>query len=133
MSKFDMNPTPSAPRISCKALRHAIELDFFAHPGRFLLRLVFRFVKGWAVTQLLCLVVLGCLLLAGLLLAPADFAEAFNSPGNVDALSAWFGRVIWLFASRYGVLTGFIFTVACMLEDGIKQVRYLSMQRGQYE
>lgn len=129
MSKFNIDP----PSISVTALRHAIEIDFSAHPARFLLRLVYRLVKGWAVTQLLCLVVLGGFLLAGLLLAPADFAEAFNSSGNVDALSVWFGRVVWLFASRYGVLTGFIFTVACTLEDGMKQVRHLTMQRGQYE
>jgi len=130
MSKFKVNPLASASRTSLTALRHAIELDFLVHPGRFLLRLVYRFVKGWAITQLLCLIVLGSFLLAGLLLAPADFASAFNSPGNVNALSAWFGRVIWLFASMYGLFSGFLYMFFSTLNDGVKHARHLSEQWG---
>jgi len=130
MSKFTMNPLASAPRVSLTALRHAIELDFLVHPGRFLLRLVYRFVKGWVITQWLCLTVLGGLLLTGLLFAPADFASAFNSSGSVNALSAWSGRVIWLFASVYGLLTGFLYMIFSVLNDGVKHARYLAEQWG---
>lgn len=121
MSKFDRNSTPSVPRISCKALRHAIEQDFLAHPRLFLLRLVYRFVKAWVMTQWWCLTVLGGFLLAELLFAPAHFSEAFSTSSNVEVLSAGFGRVAWLFATRYGLFIGFIFTVTCTLEDGRKQ------------
>lgn len=130
MSKFAMNLRTSAPRVSLTALRHAIELDFLDHPGRFLLRLLYRFVKGWVITQWLCLTILGGFLLTGLLFAPVDFGSAFNSSGSVNAVSAWFAHVIWLFASVYGLLTGFLYMFFSVLNDGVKHARYLAEQWG---
>lgn len=134
MSKFDkhleQHPELASPRISRTALRHALELDFLTHPWRFCLRLVLRFVKGWVVMQLVGLAVLGGLLLGALLLDPADFALQVRTVSQVNYWGAQFWSAIGMFAWGYGVMIGFIFTVFCTLDDGVKQARYLAEQRG---
>lgn len=134
MSKFDkhleQHPELVPPRISRTALRHALELDFLTHPWRFCLRLVLRFVKGWAITQLFGWAVLGGLLLGALLLDPADFALQVRTVSLVNYWAAQFRSDIGMFAWGYGVMFGAVFTVSCTLGDGVKQARYLAEQRG---
>lgn len=133
MSKFDkhleQHPDLASPRIGRTALRHALELDFLTHPSRFCLRVVLRFVKGWAMAQLLCLTVLGGFLLTGLMFAPTDFAAAFSTSDKVNALSVWFGDVVWLFAGGYGLFTGFLLMMFGTLDEGVKLARDLAVQR----
>lgn len=130
MSKFDKYPELTPPRISRTALRHALELDFIQHPGRFCLRVVLRFVKGWALAQLFGWAAFGGLLLGALLLDPADFAVQVRTVSQVNYWAAQFRVEIGIFAWGYGVMFGAIFAVCCTLEDGMKQARRLAEQRG---
>lgn len=134
MSKFDkhleQHPELASPRISRTALRHALELDFLMHPWRFCLRLVLRFVKGWAITQLFGWAGLGVLLLLCLLLNPAAFAAQVHTARLVNEWSLLAAHALWLFADVYGVFAGTFLMVFGTLAAGEKQARNLAEQRG---
>lgn len=134
MSKFDkpleQHPELTTPRISRTALRHALELDFLQHPWRFCLLAAHRFVKGWFITQLCCWAGLGGVLLGILVFNPAAFAANVSTVRQVNELSVLTGQLFWQCAAVYGVLAGLFVMVFGTLDEGEKQARRLSEQRG---
>jgi hypothetical protein len=130
MSKFNRDPFPPVLRVTRTALRHALELEFLNHPWRFLLHLAGRFAKGWALTQLFGLFLLGGILLGVLLLNPAAFAVQVRTVSQVSQLAGLFSHAMAALFHCFGVLIGLWVMVLGTLNEGTIRARQLSEQRG---
>ncbi|EAA7244713.1 D-alanyl-D-alanine dipeptidase [Salmonella enterica subsp. salamae] len=98
--------------------------------GRLLLLLLYRFVIGWALFQLLAMIVAGVLLLGVLLFHPIIFVQTIAITEKLNHASGDLWHIIKLCLWHYGIIAGFIFMAGCALNKSIRQVLRLSKKFG---
>ncbi|ASG54719.1 D-alanyl-D-alanine dipeptidase [Salmonella bongori] len=113
-----------------RPLWYVLESDLLNNPLRFLLLLVWRFVIGWLLFQLVSIIVLGTLLLGILLFYPAAVVQAIATTEKLNHVSIELWHTLKLCTWHYGVIAGFVFMLGCTLNKGLKQAYQLTRRYG---